>query len=117
MQTMNTIISESKVPADVKATDGGDAPTWDDVREFVKTPQFIKSYRNSVDRVRLARAAMMDRVALVLCERQNRLYREMLGKPFDVAGMNRPGDEEEMLTNRVAASLGLMGQRADPSST
>ena len=98
----------------MKAGDGGDSPSIDDVRKFVQTPEFVESYRKSVERVRLARASMIDRALSVLGERQNTLYRKMLGEPFDVGGMSGPGDEAETLTNRVAASLGLMGQRADP---
>ncbi len=110
----NEILQASEVPADVKTADGGDSPTMDDVRAFVKTPRFVESHRKSLERIRLARVAMMDRVAAVLNDRQNAEYRKMLGPPFEVEGLAGPGDDQETLTQRVAAGLGLLGQRADP---
>jgi hypothetical protein len=115
-QSRNEIMQASEVPAAVKPKEAGGSPTVDDVRALVQTPQFVESYQKSLHRVRLARDAMMDRVARVLSDRQNAVYQTMLGQPFDVAGINRAGDDPETLTSRVAASLGLQGgQRADPN--
>ena len=116
VQSRNEIMQASEVPVDVKPKDGAESPTVDDVRAFVQTPQFVESYRKMVDRVRLARVAMMDRVAKALNDRQNAEHQKMLGPPFDVTGVNGVGDDPETLTTRVAASLGLIGgQRADPN--
>jgi hypothetical protein len=114
-RSRSEIMQASDVPVDMNPKDGGATPTMDDVRAFVQSPQFKEAHRTSVDRIRLAGAAMTDRVASVLSERQNREYQKMLGPPFDAASLNGPGDDVETLTARVAASLGLMGQRADPN--
>jgi hypothetical protein len=105
----------SDVRVDIKPKDGSDSPTMEDVRAFVQTPQFGKARRKTVQNIRLARAAMMDRVASVLNASQNAEYRKMLGEPFDVDKLDGPGDDLETLVLRVAFSQGLGGQRADPN--
>jgi hypothetical protein len=105
----------SDVRVDIKPKDGSDSPTMEDVRAFVRTPQFVEARRKTAQNIRLARAAMMDRVASVLNASQNAQYQKMLGEQFDVDKLDGPGDDLENLTLRVAFSQGLGGQRADPN--
>jgi len=116
-KSRNEILQASEVPADVKPADGGDSPTMDDVRAFVKTPQFVESHRKSVERIRLARIAMMDRVAAVLNDRQNAEYRKMLGPPFEVEGLAGPGDDQETLTMKSRRPWASWVSAPIPSST
>jgi hypothetical protein len=110
------ISKASEVAVALKPKDGNGSLALDDVRAYVKTPEFIESKRASRQRVRAARAAMMDSVAIVLNERQNAAYRKMLGEPFEVPMLGAPTDDVEVLTRQVGAALGLLGgQRADPN--
>ncbi len=115
-QSQLEIAKASEVAIALKPKDAGSSITLDDVRAYVKTPGFTESVRKSRERIREARAAMMDRVAAVLNAQQNDAYRKMLGAPFDIPMLGVGPDDAEMLTRRVGIALGLLGgQRADPN--
>ena len=79
----------SEVAVTLKPKDGNSPVSLDDVRAYVKTPEFTESVRSSRQRAGEARSAMMDRVAHVLNERQNAAYRMMLGALFRSADVRR----------------------------
>jgi hypothetical protein len=99
----------------VRPKDSGGALTLDDVRAYVKSPEFPKLYQRGIERVWGARVTMMDRVAAVLDDRQNAAYRTMLGDPFDVLSLRWKERDVEALTKSVALAVNLDGRRsADP---
>ncbi len=100
------ILKAAEVAVAVKPKEGKESVDMDDIRAYVKTAEFAESLRESRQRVRLARVAMMDRVRAVLSDRQNDAYRQMLGEPFEIPMLGAPDDDVEWLTRRVGAATG-----------
>lgn len=96
------------LPADAKGLS-----TLESVRQFVKSDEFRAAQVKATDAVLERLKATMQEIKKELHDDQRAAYRKLLGTPFDLKKLLADGDEEGNIA-RVAAGLGLAGQRADP---
>jgi hypothetical protein len=103
------ILRAPKITIAVTPRGPGGSVTLDDVRAYVKTPEFGELHRIGIERVRVARLAMMNRIAAVLNDRQNTAYGNMLGESIDASILRSRLGGVESLTQSVAHAFGLAG--------
>ena len=104
---LNEIESASQVPIDLKSK--GTEATLEEVEEYVKSPALLAARDASRQRLKDVRALVQKQIADVLNNQQNAAYKTMLGPPFDVAKLVRPGmqrDEHELLVMSIVARFG-----------
>ena len=115
---LNEIESASQVPIDLKSK--GTEATLEEVEEYVKSPALLAARDASRQRLKDVRASVQKQIADVLNNQQNAAYKTMLGPPFDVAKLVRPGmqrDEHELLVMSIGAVWVWAGSVPTPSST
>ncbi|HEV3338980.1 MAG TPA: hypothetical protein VG125_01445, partial [Pirellulales bacterium] len=86
--------------------------TVDDIRTFVASEAFRSSENEAIPPVLEIWTKAVAKIEEALTEEQRLRYRELRGVAFDVGKLLSEADDDPVA--RVAASLGLTGQRSDP---
>jgi hypothetical protein len=101
----------ASIPIDLNP---GDNPqTLEAVRELVGRLEFQLAKERARHLVLASRGSVMLQIAKVLTVPQRVAYSKMLGAPFDIEKVRPDVDGTDVEVRRVAAALGLAGQRAD----
>lgn len=96
------------LPADAKGLS-----TLESVGKFVKSEAFREAKGKAADAVLERWQATVQEIEKQLNDQQRTVYRKLVGAPFELKPLLADENEESNVA-RVAASLGLTGQRADP---